>query len=86
MMDDDMMDDDMMDDDILAKLHKTLEMQNMHSNNYCYLAPEGAASYSFHPVLSVCVFVCLCVSGQYFGIVFLGYWKRYRSETYTGYV
>ena len=38
--------------------------------------PEGVARYCFHPVcLSVCVCVCLCicVSGQYFGILFLGY-------------
>ena len=38
--------------------------------------PEGVARYCFHPVcvcvcLSVCV--CICVSGQYFGILFLGY-------------
>ena len=34
--------------------------------------PEGVARYCFHPVcLSVCV--CVCVSGQNFGILFLGY-------------
>ena len=25
-------------------------------------------------------------SSQYFGILFLGYWKRYRSEMCTGYL
>ena len=38
--------------------------------------PEGVARYCFHPVcVSVCLSVCLCicVSGQYFGILFLGY-------------
>ena len=34
--------------------------------------PEGVARYCFHPVcVSVCL--CICVSGQYFGILFLGY-------------
>ena len=32
------------------------------------------ARYCFHPVcLCVCLCVCICVSGQYFGILFLGY-------------
>ena len=35
--------------------------------------------------LSVCVCVCLCVR-PIFGILFLGYQKRYRSEIYTGYL
>ena len=58
-----------------------------------YLAPEGVARYCFHPVcLCVCVCVCvsvcvcICVSGQYFGILLLGYQKRYRSEICTGYL
>ena len=57
--------------------------------------PEGVARYCFHPVcvsvclsvcLSVSLCVCVCVSGQYFGILFLGYQKRYRSEIYAGYL
>ena len=46
---------------------------------YCSIftsPPEGVARYCFHPVcLSVCVSVCVCVcvSGQYFGILYLGY-------------
>ena len=28
----------------------------------------------------------VCVSDQYFGILFLGYMKRYRSEIHTGYL
>ena len=42
--------------------------------------PEGVARYCFHPVclcvcvsVCLCVCVCICVSGQYFGILFLGY-------------
>ena len=36
--------------------------------------PEGVARYCFHPVcLSVCVCVFVCVSGLYFGILFLSY-------------
>ena len=53
-----------------------------------YLAPEGFARYCFHPVcMSVCLSVCLsvCVSGQYFGILYIGYYERYRYEIYTGY-
>ena len=44
-----------------------------------YLAPGGGCEVLFSPglslCLSVCVFVCVCVcvSGQYFGILFLGY-------------
>ena len=34
--------------------------------------PEGVALYCFHPVC-LCVCVSVCVSGQYFGILFLGY-------------
>ena len=34
--------------------------------------PEGVVRYSFHPVcLCVCVCLSVCVSGQYFGILFL---------------
>ena len=58
-----------------------------------YLAPGGVARYCFHQVclsvclcVCVCLSVCVCVSGQYFGILFLGYWKRYRSEIYAGYL
>ena len=44
-----------------------------------YLAPGGGCEVLFSPGLSVCLCVCLsvclciCVSGQYFGILFLGY-------------
>ena len=36
----------------------------------------------------MCVCLSVCVSGQYFGILFLGYFKIhvYRSEIYTGYL
>ena len=34
--------------------------------------PEGVVRYCFHPVC-LCVCVSVCVSGQYFGILFLGY-------------
>ena len=61
-----------------------------------YLAPGGGCEVLFSPGLSVCLSVCvcvclsvclcICVSGQYFGILFLGYLKRYRSEIYTGYL
>ena len=55
-----------------------------------YLAPGGGCEVLFSPGLSVCVCVCVCVSvcvsGQYFGILFLGYSKRYRSEIYAGYL
>ena len=36
-----------------------------------YLAPGGGCEVLFSPGLSVCV--CVCVSGQYLGILFLGY-------------
>ena len=37
--------------------------------------------------LSVCVCVCVCLCVRpIFGILFLGYQKRYRSEIYTGYL
>ena len=40
-----------------------------------YLAPGGGCEVLFSPGLSVCLCVCLCicVSGQYFGILFIGY-------------
>ena len=44
-----------------------------------YLAPGGGCEVLFSPGVSVCVCVCVCmcvcvcVSGQYFGILFLGY-------------
>ena len=43
--------------------------------NRDYLAPGGVCEVLFSPCLSVCVSVCLCVrlSGQYFGILFIGY-------------
>ena len=46
---------------------------------FYYLAPGGGYEVLFSPGLSVClcvcvsVCVCVCVSGQYFGILFLGY-------------
>ena len=60
----------------------------LHVDLFITSPPEGVARYCFHPVcLSVClsVCVCVCVSGRYFGILFLGYQKRYRSKIYTGY-
>ena len=45
-----------------------------------YLAPRGGCEVLFSPCLSV------RPSVQYFGILFLGYQKRYRSEIYTGYL
>ena len=44
-----------------------------------YLAPGEGCEVLFSPGLSVCLSVCLCVSGQYFDILLLGYEKRYRS-------
>ena len=50
-----------------------------HSSSTLYILliashPDGVARYCFHPVcLCVCLCVCVCVSGQYFGILFLGY-------------
>ena len=47
--------------------------------NNSYLAPGGGCEVLFSPGLSVCLSVCvcvclcICVSGQYFGILFLGY-------------
>ena len=40
-----------------------------------YLAPGGACEVLFSPGMSVClcVGVFVCVSGQYFGILFLNY-------------
>ena len=44
---------------------------------YVIVTPRGGggvARYCFDPVcLSVCMYVCVCESGQYFGILFLGY-------------
>ena len=40
----------------------------------CYLAPGGGCEVLFSPCLSVCV--CVCVSGQYFGILFLRLLER----------
>ena len=37
----------------------------------CYLAPGGGCEVLLSPCLSVCMYVR--VSGQYFGILFLGY-------------
>ena len=56
-----------------------------------YLAPGGGCEVLFSPGLSVCVSVCVCVCvsvcpADIFGILFLGYQKRYRSEIYTGYL
>ena len=60
---------------------------NMY-NGTNYLAPGGGCEVLFSPGLSVylSVCVCICVSGQYFDILFLGFWKRYRSEIDTGYL
>ena len=58
-----------------------------YHNNCYYLAPGGGCEVLFSPGLSVCLSVCvcvcvcvcvsvclcICVSGQYFGILFLGY-------------
>ena len=45
------------------------------SRRYYYLAPGGGCEVLFSPGLSVCLCVCVCVfvcvSGQYFGILFL---------------
>ena len=72
-------------------LHKILLIYICIYVIFHYLAPGGRCEVLFSPVVcrSVClsVCVCVCVSGQYFGtcILFLGYYKRYRSEMYTGY-
>ena len=57
----------------------------------CYLAPGGGCEVLFSPGLSVCLSVCVCVCvclcvRPIFGILFLGYQKRYRSEIYIGYL
>ena len=55
-------------------------MLNEPNTFFCssnYLAPGGGCEVLFSPGLSVCLCVCVClcvyVSGQYFGILFLGY-------------
>ena len=69
----------------MALNHSSL-LRGVLSDHYLLLRPGGGCEVLFSPCLSVCLSVCVCVSGQYYGILFLGYLKRYRSEIDTGYL
>ena len=61
----------------MIHLPGSITCYNLSINMFITSSPEGVARYCVHPV---------CVSGQYFGILFLGYSQRYRSEMNTGYL
>ena len=73
---------------VVRKLHITLQITNLQyalsCQALCMLLPRlrrglRGIVFTLSVCLSVCVCVCLsvCVSGQYFGILFIGYKKRY---------
>ena len=55
----------------ITNMHLYINTNNAFTALIHYLAPGRGCEVLFLPGLSVCVFVC--VSGQYFGILFLSY-------------